>query len=74
MKYLFCKPKKKLIIALKWFYSKQFAIFFLLFSQQINYNKTGQRIATMLMYLSDNFDGGETYFPMVNFLLLEVFI
>ncbi|KAI3907559.1 hypothetical protein MKW98_016203 [Papaver atlanticum] len=24
----------------------------------------GQRIATMLMYLSDNVEGGETYFPM----------
>lgn len=25
----------------------------------------GQRIATMLMYLSDNVEGGETYFPAV---------
>ncbi|KAE8695554.1 Prolyl 4-hydroxylase 1 [Hibiscus syriacus] len=25
--------------------------------------KRGQRIATMLMYLSDNVEGGETYFP-----------
>ncbi|KAK4258142.1 hypothetical protein QN277_007631 [Acacia crassicarpa] len=26
--------------------------------------ESGQRIATMLMYISDNADGGETYFPM----------
>ncbi|RDX83853.1 Prolyl 4-hydroxylase 1, partial [Mucuna pruriens] len=30
-----------------------------------NLKRGGQRIATMLMYLSDNIEGGETYFPMV---------
>eukprot|EP01018_Ginkgo_biloba_P006334 Gb_17171 [translate_table: standard] len=33
------------------------------FSDEFNL-KRGQRIATMLMYLSDNVEGGETYFPM----------
>ncbi|CAK7348939.1 unnamed protein product [Dovyalis caffra] len=28
----------------------------------------GQRVATMLMYLSDNVEGGETYFPMIPYL------
>ncbi|RYQ93152.1 hypothetical protein Ahy_B09g099431 isoform A [Arachis hypogaea] len=31
---------------------------------QFNLKRGGQRIATMLMYLSDNVEGGETYFPM----------
>ncbi|KAL9316896.1 hypothetical protein ACSQ67_013413 [Phaseolus vulgaris] len=30
---------------------------------QFNLKRGGQRIATMLMYLSDNVEGGETYFP-----------
>ncbi|CAI0374880.1 unnamed protein product [Linum tenue] len=29
-----------------------------------NIQRGGQRVATMLMYLSDNVEGGETYFPM----------
>lgn len=33
---------------------------------QFNIKAGGQRIATMLMYLSDNVEGGETYFPMVD--------
>ncbi|KMZ60681.1 Prolyl 4-hydroxylase subunit alpha-1 [Zostera marina] len=34
------------------------------FSNHLNLEKRGgQRIATMLMYLSDNVEGGETYFP-----------
>ncbi|KAF3626931.1 Prolyl 4-hydroxylase 1 [Capsicum annuum] len=34
------------------------------FSDTFNIKRGGQRIATMLMYLSDNVEGGETYFPM----------
>ncbi|XP_026438850.1 prolyl 4-hydroxylase 1-like [Papaver somniferum] len=34
------------------------------FSDTSNLKQGGQRIATMLMYLSDNVEGGETYFPM----------
>ncbi|KAH9727864.1 prolyl 4-hydroxylase 1 [Citrus sinensis] len=34
------------------------------FSDTFNLKRGGQRIATMLMYLSDNVEGGETYFPM----------
>ncbi|XP_055832640.1 prolyl 4-hydroxylase 1 [Solanum dulcamara] len=34
------------------------------FSDTFNVKRGGQRIATMLMYLSDNVEGGETYFPM----------
>ncbi|CAL0316299.1 unnamed protein product [Lupinus luteus] len=30
---------------------------------EFNLKRGGQRIATMLMYLTDNVDGGETYFP-----------
>ncbi|ERN06769.1 hypothetical protein AMTR_s00005p00135530 [Amborella trichopoda] len=33
------------------------------FSDAFNIKRGGQRIATMLMYLSDNVVGGETYFP-----------
>ncbi|ESW14603.1 hypothetical protein PHAVU_007G002000 [Phaseolus vulgaris] len=33
------------------------------FSDTFNLKRGGQRIATMLMYLSDNVEGGETYFP-----------
>lgn len=34
------------------------------FSDTFNLKHGGQRIATMLMYLSDNVEGGETHFPM----------
>ncbi|XP_041001425.1 prolyl 4-hydroxylase 1 isoform X1 [Juglans microcarpa x Juglans regia] len=34
------------------------------FSDTFNLKRGGQRIATILMYLSDNVDGGETYFPL----------
>ncbi|KAG5231936.1 prolyl hydroxylase [Salix suchowensis] len=34
------------------------------FSDTFNLKSGGQRIATMLMYLSDTVEGGETYFPM----------
>ncbi|KAI3968311.1 hypothetical protein MKW92_019106 [Papaver armeniacum] len=34
------------------------------FSDTFNLKRGGQRIATVLMYLSDNVEGGETYFPM----------
>ncbi|KAK4751275.1 hypothetical protein SAY87_004757 [Trapa incisa] len=34
------------------------------FADTFNLKRGGQRIATMLMYLSDNVEGGETYFPM----------
>lgn len=34
------------------------------FSDSFNLKRGGQRIATILMYLSDNVVGGETYFPM----------
>lgn len=42
------------------------------FSLQFNLKRGGQRVATMLMYLTDNVEGGETIFPMVrvSFLLL----
>ncbi|KAL3835039.1 hypothetical protein ACJIZ3_009775 [Penstemon smallii] len=33
------------------------------FSDTFNLKRGGQRVATMLMYLSDNVEGGETYFP-----------
>ncbi|KAG9140306.1 hypothetical protein Leryth_023937 [Lithospermum erythrorhizon] len=33
------------------------------FSDAFNIKHGGQRVATMLMYLSDNVEGGETYFP-----------
>ncbi|MCL7031285.1 hypothetical protein MKW94_013152 [Papaver nudicaule] len=33
---------------------------------QFNLKRGGQRIATVHMYLSDNVEGGETYFPMFN--------
>ncbi|KAA8531310.1 hypothetical protein F0562_006019 [Nyssa sinensis] len=34
------------------------------FSDTFNLKRGGQRVATMLMYLSDNVEGGETYFPV----------
>ncbi|XP_044500400.1 prolyl 4-hydroxylase 1 isoform X1 [Mangifera indica] len=34
------------------------------FADTYNLKRGGQRIATVLMYLSDNVEGGETYFPM----------
>ncbi|CAO2827044.1 prolyl 4-hydroxylase 1 [Amaranthus tricolor] len=34
------------------------------FSDEFNVKRGGQRVATMLMYLSDNVEGGETIFPM----------
>ncbi|XP_059447819.1 prolyl 4-hydroxylase 1 isoform X1 [Corylus avellana] len=34
------------------------------FSDTFNVKRGGQRIATVLMYLSDNVEGGETYFPL----------
>ncbi|KAL3506588.1 hypothetical protein ACH5RR_031970 [Cinchona calisaya] len=34
------------------------------FSDSFNLKRGGQRVATMLMYLSDNVEGGETHFPM----------
>ncbi|KAF5452052.1 hypothetical protein F2P56_027090 [Juglans regia] len=34
------------------------------FSDTFNLKRGGQRIATILMYLSDNVEGGETYFPL----------
>ena len=39
------------------------------FHFQFNLKSGGQRVATMLMYLSDNVEGGETYFPMVSLLI-----
>ncbi|XP_057498933.1 prolyl 4-hydroxylase 1-like isoform X1 [Actinidia eriantha] len=33
------------------------------FSDTFNLKRGGQRVATILMYLSDNVEGGETYFP-----------
>nr|AFK48032.1 unknown [Lotus japonicus] len=35
------------------------------FADTFNLKRGGQRIATMLMYLSDNVEGGETYFPNI---------
>ncbi|KAK2975421.1 hypothetical protein RJ640_014002 [Escallonia rubra] len=34
------------------------------FSDTFNLKRGGQRVATMLIYLSGNVEGGETYFPM----------
>lgn len=45
--------------------SKSQSICSLFLFWQFNLKRGGQRIATMLMYLSDNVEGGETYFPMV---------
>lgn len=36
------------------------------FADEFNVKHGGQRIATMLMYLSDNVKGGETYFPLAS--------
>lgn len=35
---------------------------------QTHIKKGGQRVATMLMYLNDDVEGGETYFPMVSII------
>ena len=32
----------------------------------------GQRVATMLMYLTDNVEGGETFFPLVRVAFLPL--
>jgi len=40
---------------------------------QFNLKRGGQRIATMLMYLSDSVEGGETHFPMVGLLTNTMF-
>jgi hypothetical protein len=37
---------------------------------QFNLKRGGQRVATMLMYLSDDVEGGETHFPLVSASLL----
>ncbi|KAG2309538.1 hypothetical protein Bca4012_081427 [Brassica carinata] len=34
------------------------------FSDTFNLKRGGQRVATMLMYLTDDVEGGETYFPL----------
>ncbi|KAG0461101.1 hypothetical protein HPP92_021398 [Vanilla planifolia] len=34
------------------------------FSDEFNLKRGGQRVATMLMYLNDNVEGGETHFPL----------
>ncbi|KAJ1696985.1 hypothetical protein LUZ63_005497 [Rhynchospora breviuscula] len=34
------------------------------FSDEFNLKRGGQRVATMLMYLSDDVEGGETHFPL----------
>ena len=36
---------------------------------QFNLKRGGQRVATMLMYLTDGVEGGETFFPWVKFYL-----
>ena len=33
---------------------------------QFNLKRGGQRVATMLMYLTDGVEGGETHFPQVS--------
>lgn len=41
---------------------------------QFNLKRGGQRVATMLMYLSDDVEGGETHFPLVSAsLFLSIF-
>jgi prolyl 4-hydroxylase len=34
------------------------------FADTFNLKRGGQRVATMLMYLTDDVEGGETYFPL----------
>jgi prolyl 4-hydroxylase len=36
------------------------------FILQFNLKRGGQRVATMLMYLTDGVEGGETHFPQVS--------
>jgi hypothetical protein len=35
---------------------------------QFNLKRGGQRVATMLMYLTDGVEGGETHFPQVSWI------
>lgn len=53
-----CNQKKQIVTA-----SLSQLLIFCLF--QFNLKRGGQRVATMLMYLSDGVEGGETFFPSV---------
>lgn len=35
-------------------------------AEQVNLQRGGQRVATVLMYLSNGVEGGETFFPAVS--------
>lgn len=69
--FLFCYTSFTLVtfVVCQWLILVPFWLHLLIkcFLLQFNLKRGGQRIATMLMYLSDNVEGGETYFPMVSF-------
>ncbi|CAL9122310.1 unnamed protein product [Musa textilis] len=46
--------------------SQFYSLHFDYFSNVSHTKKGGQRVATMLMYLNDDVEGGETFFPMVS--------
>lgn len=47
---------------------------FVVISLQFNLKRGGQRVATMLMYLTDGVEGGETLFPGVKLVCPNAFL
>ncbi|PKU63530.1 prolyl 4-hydroxylase [Dendrobium catenatum] len=54
----------ELIQVLRYEVSQQYRPHHDYFSDTFNLKRGGQRVATMLMYLNDEVEGGETHFPM----------